>query len=238
MRVKYTLSHRTPLPASVIATLLILNFNADLQLTHKGTTYWLNIRLSAWVSQSDSPMRRKQLTSLNRSVIIICCLYKANICLCNWFVESTFCLACIPFCRLIGKSVLKCYWRMSTLRMCHFIMLCNFSLARCVHTIEMFQLESCVWGNHIYKEVWNTTFEEKLTCCRDSKNTEGPFAVAVKRRTTIVSHASRIMSAVCALFLAEQKIIISCTVSGPPVLVVSQLIIGANYAHMWCPNGT
>ena len=40
MRVKYTLSHRTPLPTSVIATLLILNFIADLQLAHKGTTYW------------------------------------------------------------------------------------------------------------------------------------------------------------------------------------------------------
>ena len=30
-----------------------------------------NIRLSVWVSQSDSPMRREQLTSLNRSVIIV-----------------------------------------------------------------------------------------------------------------------------------------------------------------------
>ena len=36
----FTLSHRTPLPASMIATFLLLTIIADLQLAHKGTTYW------------------------------------------------------------------------------------------------------------------------------------------------------------------------------------------------------
>ena len=40
MQIKYILPHRTLLPAAIIANLLILNFNADLQLAHKGTTYW------------------------------------------------------------------------------------------------------------------------------------------------------------------------------------------------------
>ena len=36
----FTLSHRTPLPASMIATFLLLTIIADLQLAYKGTTYW------------------------------------------------------------------------------------------------------------------------------------------------------------------------------------------------------
>ena len=40
MHIKFTLSHRTSLPASVIATSLPLNFITDLQLAHKETTYW------------------------------------------------------------------------------------------------------------------------------------------------------------------------------------------------------
>ena len=40
MHIKFTLSHRTRLPASVIATSLPLYFITDLQLAHKETTYW------------------------------------------------------------------------------------------------------------------------------------------------------------------------------------------------------
>jgi hypothetical protein len=42
----------------------------------------------------------------------------------------------------------------------------------------------------------------------------GLFAAAVKRKTTIVSHASRKMSAACTLFLAKQRTI-SCPNSCP-----------------------
>ena len=40
MDIKFTLSHRTRLPASVITTSLPLYFIADLQLVLKETTYW------------------------------------------------------------------------------------------------------------------------------------------------------------------------------------------------------
>ena len=40
MHIIFTLSHRTPLPASVIATFLLPIIIADLQLAQKGTTYW------------------------------------------------------------------------------------------------------------------------------------------------------------------------------------------------------
>ena len=47
---------------------------------------------------------------------------------------------------------------------------------------------------HIYKDAYSPTFREKLPCCRDYKNTKDPFAVTAKHRTTIVGHASQIMS--------------------------------------------
>ena len=52
--------------------------------------------------------------------------------------------------------------------------------------METFRLEDT-----IHQDVCGPTFGEKLACCHDSKNTEGLFVVAVKHRTTIVSHASR-----------------------------------------------
>ena len=62
-----------------------------------------------------------------------------------------------------------------------------------------------------------------------SRTHEGPIAVIVKHRTTIISHASH---AACVLFLAKQRAT-SWTVSGTPVLVVSQLIIGAITNKFW-----
>ena len=109
---------------------------------------------------------------------------------------------------------------MSTL---HISLCCAASASACARTTETLPLEVVFEGITFRKKFGITTFREKLTCCRDSKNTEGPFAVAVKRRTMIVSHASRIMSAACDLFLAKQRPI-SCTVSGHPVLVVPQLV--------------
>ena len=40
IHITFSLSYRTRLPTSVIATSLPLYFNADLQLAHKETTYW------------------------------------------------------------------------------------------------------------------------------------------------------------------------------------------------------
>ena len=53
--------------------------------------------------------------------------------------------------------------------------------------METFQIESCVRGHHIYKEIWNLSSGEELTCSCEIENTKDPFAVAVKRRTNLKS---------------------------------------------------
>ena len=86
----------------------------------------------------------------------------------------------------------------------------------------MFQIESCVRGHHIYqkfinsciyKEIWNPSSGEELTCSREIENTKDPFGVAVKCRTMIVGHVRCRISAACALFMAK-KGIVSCKITG------------------------
>ena len=63
--------------------------------------------------------------------------------------------------------------------------------------METFQIESCVRGHHIYKDIWNPSGEE-LTCSHEIENTKDPFAVAVKcYRTTIVGHVLQNISCMC-----------------------------------------
>ena len=59
--------------------------------------------------------------------------------------------------------------------------------------IETFQIESCVRGHLIYKDIQNPSGEE-LNCSREIENTKHPFAVAVKRGTTFVRHVPRKIS--------------------------------------------
>jgi len=79
--------------------------------------------------------------------------------------------------------------------------------------METFRFESCVRGHHIHKNIWNPSLGEELTCSREVENTQDPFAVAVKRRTTIVGHVPRRISAACALFI-ERKGTITCKITG------------------------
>ena len=76
-----------------------------------------------------------------------------------------------------------------------------------------FEIDSCIRGYHTYGAIWTPAVGEHLSCERETANTEDPYAVAVKRRSTVVGHVPRKMSAACALFL-ERGGTISCTVSG------------------------
>ena len=40
--------------------------------------------------------------------------------------------------------------------------------------METFWFESCVRGHHIYKNVWNPSLGEELTCSREAENTQDP----------------------------------------------------------------
>ena len=76
-----------------------------------------------------------------------------------------------------------------------------------------FEIDSCIRGYHAYGVIWTPTVGEHLSCEREMANTEDPYAVAVMRRSTVVGHVPRRMSAACALFL-EREGTISCTVTG------------------------
>ena len=60
--------------------------------------------------------------------------------------------------------------------------------------METFQIESCVRGHHIYKDIQNPSSGEELTCSREIEDTKDLLAVAVKCGTTIVGHVRRKIS--------------------------------------------
>jgi len=61
-------------------------------------------------------------------------------------------------------------------------------------------------GHHIYKHVWTPFVGEELTCTHEIENTKDPFAVVLVRRSTVVRHVPRKISATCALFLARKEL--------------------------------
>ena len=79
--------------------------------------------------------------------------------------------------------------------------------------MSWYQMESCIRGFHIYKEVWTPFIGEKLGCACERSNREDPFAVAIKRGPETVGHVPRTISCVCTLFL-RQRGSISCEVTG------------------------
>ena len=55
--------------------------------------------------------------------------------------------------------------------------------------METLQVESCVQGHPICKEIWNLIAGEELNCMRESTNSEDPYAVAVMRNSTEIGRA-------------------------------------------------
>ena len=70
-------------------------------------------------------------------------------------------------------------------------------------SMDVFEVESCVWGHHIYKHVWTPFVGEELTGTHEIENTKDPFAVTVVHHSTVCGHVPRKISATCALFLAR-----------------------------------
>ena len=70
--------------------------------------------------------------------------------------------------------------------------------------MSSYRMDSCIWGFHIYKEVWTPFIGERIGCARERSNREDPFAVAMKRVTETVVHVPRTISCVCTLFLRQR----------------------------------
>ena len=93
----------------------------------------------------------------------------------------------------------KCMFHAQVLRMqlsiidTHDIIKKSVRYSKCVSQLdstasemEMFQIESCVRGHHIYKDIWNPSSGEELTCSREIESTKDLLAVAIKRGTAHV----------------------------------------------------
>ena len=79
--------------------------------------------------------------------------------------------------------------------------------------MSTFSISSSVRGYHVYKDIWEAAEGEVLPCTRELNNLQDPFAVAVKKDSTIVGHIPRLISAACSSFLRRNGMI-SCRVIG------------------------
>ena len=73
--------------------------------------------------------------------------------------------------------------------------------------------DSVVRGYHVYRDIWEATRGEILTCARETGNAFDPFAVSVLKRDTVVGHVPRKISAICSLFIRRGGMI-QCKVTG------------------------
>ena len=64
-----------------------------------------------------------------------------------------------------------------------------------------FSLTTAVHGFHVYKDVWELTIGEVLSCKRDIGNSHDTFAVAIKNNSEVVSHVPRFLSSICSNFI-------------------------------------
>ena len=63
----------------------------------------------------------------------------------------------------------------------------------------MFKIDSCIRGYHAYGTIWTHTLSEHISCEWEIANAEGPYAEAVKLRSTFVVQLLWILP-VCAAF--------------------------------------
>ena len=77
--------------------------------------------------------------------------------------------------------------------------------------MEEYEIESCVRGYHVYKDVWTADIGELLVCERDQNNVEDRYAVSVKKDGNVVGHLPKKISRVCSIFLRRGGNI-QCTV--------------------------
>ena len=75
------------------------------------------------------------------------------------------------------------------------------------------EMESCIRGYHIYKDVWVAVIGEDLSCEREPLNHVDRYAVAVLKDDTVVGHIPKKISRICSLFIARGGTIV-CTPMG------------------------
>ena len=84
--------------------------------------------------------------------------------------------------------------------------------------MEVYEVDSIVRGNRVFKEIWRPFIGEDLECKRDVSNTRDAYAVGIIQQeetglTAIVGHMPRKISAACSLFLQREGSI-RCIITG------------------------
>ena len=64
-------------------------------------------------------------------------------------------------------------------------------------------VETVVRGYHVYKDIWNASIGQILSCQRERGNVHDPYALDMVERGVTVGHVPRTISSVCSLFLRE-----------------------------------
>ena len=60
--------------------------------------------------------------------------------------------------------------------------------------VEVYELESCVRGHHVYGRVWRATVDKQLEFKPEPRNQEDPYAVAMLKNDVVVGHVPRKIS--------------------------------------------
>jgi len=60
--------------------------------------------------------------------------------------------------------------------------------------MEMYEVDSCVRGHHVFRGIWNPTIGEQLACKGEASNTQGIYTVTITREATIVGHVPQRIS--------------------------------------------
>ena len=76
-------------------------------------------------------------------------------------------------------------------------------------TSMSFSVSSMLREHHIYKDIWDASIGEELSCQREAENYTDPFAVTVMKDNNFVSHMPRKISTVW-LFLHQGGQIVCC----------------------------
>ena len=66
-----------------------------------------------------------------------------------------------------------------------------------------FSVTTAVRGFHVYKDVWEPTISEVLSCEREIGNSHNTFAVAIKNSSEVVGHVPRFLSSICSIFIVR-----------------------------------
>ena len=79
--------------------------------------------------------------------------------------------------------------------------------------VYSFSLTTAVRGFHVYKNVWEPTIGEVLSCEKDNGNSHDMFAVAIKNSSEVVGHVPRFWSSICSIFTRRGGEIV-CRITG------------------------